>query len=108
MLPLLTLCADFCAFLMGWVADTVGEPISLLSFIENGTKGVLFSNFIPPTLKTLVFGFIIGIVACFRGMNTTGGTAGAGRSATSSVVLSSLLVILADVALVRLIQAIYG
>lgn len=108
MLPLLTLCADFCAFMMGWVADTVAEPISLLHFIENGTKGVLFRDFIPPTLKTVVFGFIIGIVACFQGMNTTGGTAGVGRSATSSVVLSSLFVILADVALVRLIQAIYG
>lgn len=108
MLPLLTLCADFCGFMMGWIADTLAEPISLLQFVENGTKGALFSDFIPPTLKTLVFGFIIGIVACFQGMNTRGGTEGVGRSATSSVVLSSLFVILADVVLVRLIQAIYG
>jgi phospholipid/cholesterol/gamma-HCH transport system permease protein len=36
-------------------------------------------------------------------MRTQGGTEGVGRSATSSVVLSSLFVILADVVLVRLI-----
>ena len=41
-------------------------------------------------------------------MRTTGGTEGVGRAATSSVVLSSLFVILADVALVRLIQLVYG
>jgi phospholipid/cholesterol/gamma-HCH transport system permease protein len=64
---------------------------------------VEFNDFIPPVLKTAVFGAIIGIVACFQGMRTKGGTEGVGRSATSSVVLSSLFVILADVVLVRLI-----
>ncbi|HEY3826431.1 MAG TPA: ABC transporter permease [Bryobacteraceae bacterium] len=103
MLPLLTLCADFCAVMMGWIAETIVDPISLRHFLENGTKGVLFSDFIPPTLKTLVYGFIIGITSCFQGMRTMGGTAGVGRSTTSSVVLSSLFVILADVVLVRLI-----
>ena len=46
---------------------------------------------------------IIGTVSCFQGMRTSGGTEGVGRSATSSVVLSSLFIILADVVLVRLI-----
>ena len=41
-------------------------------------------------------------------MRTKGGTEGVGRSATSSVVLSSLFVILADVLLVKLILVIYG
>jgi phospholipid/cholesterol/gamma-HCH transport system permease protein len=108
MLPLLTLCADFCAVMMGWFADTIAEPISLRHFFDMGLQGVLFSDFLPPTLKTLVFGLIIGTVSCFQGMRTTGGTEGVGRSATSSVVLSSLFVILADVVLVKLIQAIWG
>jgi phospholipid/cholesterol/gamma-HCH transport system permease protein len=108
MLPLLTLCADFCAVMMGWIAETVAEPLSLRHFLESGLKGVRFSDFIPPTAKTLVFGFIIGIVACFQGMRATGGTEGVGRSTTSSVVLCSLFVIVADVVLVRLIQTVYG
>ena len=54
-------------------------------------------------MKTSIFGCIIGVIACFQGMRTKGGTEGVGRSATSSVVLSSLFVILADVILVRLI-----
>src|SRR5256885_1439104 len=108
MLPLLTIAADFCGIFMGWVANTMAQPVSLRLFVERGFKDVTFSDFIPPTLKTAVFGFIIGIVACFQGMRTRGGTEGVGRSATSSVVLSSLFVILADVVLVRLILVVYG
>jgi phospholipid/cholesterol/gamma-HCH transport system permease protein len=103
MLPLLTLTADFCGIFMGWVANTLTQPISPRLFLENGFKVVAFSDLIPSTLKTAVYGLIIGLVACFQGMRTTGGTEGVGRSATSSVVLSSLFVILADVVLVRLI-----
>jgi phospholipid/cholesterol/gamma-HCH transport system permease protein len=102
-LPLLTIADDACAILMGWVANTLTEPISLQYFINTGLNGVTFSDFLPPTLKTMVFGLIMGTVSSFQGMRTRGGTEGVGRSATSSVVLSSLFIILADVILVRLI-----
>jgi len=102
MLPLLTIAADFCAVLFGWLANTTTDPISLQSFLDNGFKNVLFGDFIPPVLKTAIFGSIIGVIACFQGMRTHGGTEGVGRSATSSVVLASLWLILADVLLVRL------
>jgi phospholipid/cholesterol/gamma-HCH transport system permease protein len=103
MLPLLTLAADFCGIVMGWVAVSATDPVSFQYFVQNGFKQVTFHDFLPPTLKTAVFGLIIGLVACFQGMRTTGGTEGVGRSATSSVVLSSLFVILADVVMVRII-----
>ena len=103
MLPLLTLAADFCGLLMGWVAQAVVEPISFHQFINAGFNGADFNDFLPPTFKTMVFGLIIGLIACFQGMRTQGGAAGVGRAATSSVVLSSLFVILADVVLVKLI-----
>ena len=103
MLPLLTLAADFCGLLMGWVALALVEPISFHQFITSGFKGSGFSDFLPPTFKTAAFGLIIGLVSCFQGMRTRGGAAGVGRAATSSVVLSSLFVILADVVLVKFI-----
>ncbi|MGB7140209.1 MAG: ABC transporter permease [Candidatus Acidiferrum sp.] len=103
MLPLLTLAADFCGVIFGWVADTLADPISMQKFIHQGFGGMSFSDFLAPTLRTAVFGLIIGMIGCFQGMRTKGGTAGVGLSATSSVVLSSLFVILADVVLVKLI-----
>jgi phospholipid/cholesterol/gamma-HCH transport system permease protein len=103
MLPLLTLAADLCGLIMGWVAQALVEPLSFHQFINSGFKGADFGDFLPPTFKTAVFGLIIGLIACFQGMRTQGGAAGVGRAATSSVVLSSLFVILADVVLVKFI-----
>jgi len=103
MMPLLTLAGDACGLLMGWVAQALVEPLSLHQFINSGFSGASFNDFLPPTFKTAFFGLIIGLIACFQGMRTQGGAAGVGRAATSSVVLSSLFVILADVVLVKLI-----
>ena len=108
MLPLLTLAADFSGIFMGWVAYRLSQPISLHLFMNAGLKTVEFNDFIPPTLKTAVFGMIIGVIACFQGMRTTGGTEGVGKAATSSVVISSLFIILADVLLVRLILVFFA
>ncbi|HEV8132070.1 MAG TPA: ABC transporter permease [Acidobacteriota bacterium] len=103
MLPLLTLAADFFGILMGWVTETTIAPISLQKFINKGFHNVGFNDFLPSTFKTAMFGLIIGLIACFQGMRVRGGTQGVGRAATSSVVLASLFVILADVVLVKLI-----
>ena len=103
MLPLLTLGADFCGLVMGWVTQTLVEPVSFYRFIHDGFRGATFNDLLPPTFKTAVFGLIIGLIACFQGMRTQGGAEGVGRAATSSVVLSSLFVILADVVLVKVI-----
>ena len=108
MLPLLTLAADFSGVLFGWIAETLVEPVSFSRFIDQGFVGATFNDFLAPTLRTAVFGLIIGMIGCFQGMRTEGGTAGVGRSATSSVVLSSLFVILADVILVKFILVFFS
>src|SRR6202167_4798270 len=103
MLPLLTLATDFCGVATGWIATTLAEPMSFQKFLHAGFAGASFSDFLAPTFRTMVFGLIIGVIACFQGMRSQGGTEGVGRSATSSVVLSSLFVMLADVILTKLI-----
>src|SRR5216684_4228024 len=58
MLPVLTLAANFCGVLMGWVANTLAEPISLHLFLKHAFKQVTFNDFLPPTFKTAIFGMI--------------------------------------------------
>lgn len=43
-------------------------------------------------IKTLVVGFIVGVVCCFKGMNVSGGSRGVGRAVNQAVVLSFVLV----------------
>ena len=107
MLPLLTIVADGAGIFVGWAANTLTEHVSFTRFMVDGFKGITFQDLLPATFRTAIFGFIIGLIGCFQGMRTTGGTEGVARSATSAVVLSSLFVIIADVGLVRLIQVLF-
>src|ERR1035438_7100667 len=54
MLPLLTLAADLCGLVMGWVAQALVEPLSFHQFINSGFKGADFNDLLPPTFKTAV------------------------------------------------------
>jgi phospholipid/cholesterol/gamma-HCH transport system permease protein len=66
-----------------------------------------FSDLIPATLKTIVFGYLIAVVGCYLGFTTMRGTEGVGEASTRSVVTSSILIILSDVILVKMIFFFY-
>ncbi len=102
-LPLLTTFMNFCGVASGFLSEHFMSHISLQLYLTRAFSGVQWSNFIPPTLKTAVFGFIIGTASCFFGYTTNEGAEGVRRAATNSVVTSSLLVIVADVMLVKII-----
>jgi phospholipid/cholesterol/gamma-HCH transport system permease protein len=69
--------------------------------LSRAFHGVTWATFVPPTLKTVVFGVIIGLVSSYLGYTTNEGADGVGRAATNSVVISSLAIILTDVVLVK-------
>jgi phospholipid/cholesterol/gamma-HCH transport system permease protein len=102
-MPLLTVIMDFCGIFGGYVAEASISGMSWQLYFNHAFSLVEFRDFIPATLKTAVFGMIIGTTACYLGFTTTHGTEGVGRSSTRSVVLSSITIIMANVVLVRLI-----
>jgi phospholipid/cholesterol/gamma-HCH transport system permease protein len=98
---------DFSGLLGGFLSEYAASRISLQLYIVRAFAEMNWSNFVPPTLKTAVFGFIIGTVSTFFGYTTNKGAKGVGEAATNSVVVSSLLIILADVVLIKLIFFIF-
>jgi phospholipid/cholesterol/gamma-HCH transport system permease protein len=94
---------DFSGLLGGFLSEYTSSRITFHLYITRAFTDLEWSNFIPPTLKTAVFGFIIGTVSSFFGYTTNEGAKGVGRAATNSVVVSSLLIILADVILIKCI-----
>jgi phospholipid/cholesterol/gamma-HCH transport system permease protein len=102
-LPLLTLFMDFSGLLGGFFSEYATSRLSPQLYLSRAFSGLEWTNFWPPTLKTCVFGFIIGTISTFFGYTTNEGAQGVGRAATNSVVISSLLIILLDVLLIKLI-----
>lgn len=102
-MPLLTTIMDFCGISGGFVAEASISGMSPQLYFHRAFSAIEFSDFIPATLKTAVFGLIIGTVASYLGFNTTLGTEGVGRASTRSVVLASICIILINVVLVKFI-----
>jgi phospholipid/cholesterol/gamma-HCH transport system permease protein len=106
-LPLLTTLMNFMGMLGGFVAEAAVTGMPIRTYFTLAFNPIQFSDLIPATLKTTVFGFIIATVACYLGVNTTRGTEGVGQASTRSVVTASILLILANVLLVRIIFFFY-
>jgi phospholipid/cholesterol/gamma-HCH transport system permease protein len=102
-MPLLTTITNFCGIVGGYLAETSISGMSWGLYFSRAFSLIEFSDLVPATVKTCVFGLIIGTIACYLGFTTSHGTEGVGRTATRSVVLSSLLIIFSNVVLVRLI-----
>ena len=106
-LPILTSLMNFTGMVGGYVAETAITGMPFRTYFRLAFTSIEFSDLIPATLKTMVFGFIIATVASYLGVNATRGTEGVGQASTRSVVLSSILLILANVLLVRIIFFFY-
>jgi phospholipid/cholesterol/gamma-HCH transport system permease protein len=102
-LPLLTSIADFFGIFGGYLAESTISGMSAQLYFRRAFSLIQFQDFIPATMKTAIFGLIIGTIGCYLGFTTTQGTEGVGRTATRSVVLSSITIIVTNVVLVRLI-----
>ncbi len=102
-LPILTTLMNFAGMLGGFLAETAANGMSLHLYFTRAFSLIDFADYVPATLKTMVFGFIIATVSSYLGFTTESGTEGVGRASTRSVVLSSMVIIVANVILVRLI-----
>ena len=106
-LPLLTLFMDFAGLLGGLLSEELTSHIAPALYFNRAFDHLHWSNFVAPTLKTAVFGFIIGSVSSHFGYETDKGAQGVGEAATNSVVVSSLLIIVADVLLIKCIYFLF-
>lgn len=101
-LPVLTIYVIIIAILGGYLAIIITESMSFQYYQSAVVKAVEFGDFIPGVAKTFVFGYLVGIVGSYKGYTAEGGTEGVGRASTTSVVLSSLLILIFDMVLVKI------
>jgi phospholipid/cholesterol/gamma-HCH transport system permease protein len=102
-LPLLTTVMNFTGIIGGYTAETVISGMSFNLYFNRALSAIDFDDYIPATAKTILFGFMIATVSSYLGYFTKGGTAGVGQASTRSVVFSSIIVILANVIVVKAI-----
>ncbi len=103
MLPMLIIITDVVGIGAGmFTAAMNGIPTS--TFLASVYKYAHARDLTNGVIKSVVFGFLIGIVACQTGLTTKGGATGVGRSTTRSVVLCVMMITIADVFLTTLLR----
>lgn len=96
MLPLLAIFADVISVIGGmWIAATYAH-IGTVDFITSARQAIGFDDVVKGLSKSLVFGVIIALIGSYQGLRTRGGAAGVGQSTTGAVVISIILIFIAN------------
>ncbi len=104
--PALVIYADFVGMIGGALISHLHPKIfvSYSTYYDSLRTALTFKEIGIGLVKAFVFGGIISQVACYVGFKTSGGARGIGQSTTRSVVLSFMLILVADYFLTRLLM----
>lgn len=100
-IPILALYCSFVALLGAYVNVNGHEATSFVSFFKHGFETITFLDIYTSIVKSVFFGFTIGVVGCYKGFNASNGTQGVGKAANEAVVLSMFLVFIEEVIIVQ-------
>ncbi|MBF0522682.1 MAG: ABC transporter permease, partial [Candidatus Omnitrophica bacterium] len=96
MLPFLTILADLVGMMGGFVICVYKLGISPALYFTMITQALSAKDIVTGLIKTISFGSIIALVGCREGLNVKAGAEGVGKATTMSVVISFILIIVAD------------
>jgi phospholipid/cholesterol/gamma-HCH transport system permease protein len=108
MLPLLVIFTDAISLLGALVGVNIDGHISVSLFVTQVFESLEFGDLVPALVKTVFFGFAIGLISCYNGYSCRGGTIGVGKAANAAVVWSSLSIFVIDVIAVQLTNLLQG
>jgi phospholipid/cholesterol/gamma-HCH transport system permease protein len=103
MVPILTIIADVIAVIAGWYAVKAVLPITNEDFAYGARYYYRSFDGYYSVIKAFFFGGAIGLISCYMGFNTKQGAEGVGRSTTAAVVASSVLILLLNAVLARVL-----
>ncbi len=95
-MPLLTILSDLIGILGGLVIAMVYLQLSAAAFLNELLTVLVLKDVLTGIFKSIIFAWIIIIVACYHGLKVTGGAEEVGKATTASVVASIFWVIVAD------------
>jgi phospholipid/cholesterol/gamma-HCH transport system permease protein len=104
-LPALVVFTDCIGIIGGGIVSNFHPKIfvSYSIYYDSLTDALKLREIGNGLIKSVVFGGIIALVSCYVGFKTSGGARGIGQATTRSVVLSFMLILVADYILTRIL-----
>ncbi len=104
MLPLLIIYADFISLMGSYIGISLQQDLSFSLYLTQAFDFVSFNDIVPSLIKTVFFGFAIGIVSCYTGYTTNKGAEGVGVATNMAVIYASVSVFILDLLAVQIEQ----
>jgi phospholipid/cholesterol/gamma-HCH transport system permease protein len=95
-MPLLTLVGDIIGVAGGWLVAVATLRFNGDVYIRNTWNFLQSWDVVSGLIKAAVFGFIVALMGCYHGFNSSGGARGVGRSTTNAVVSAAILIFASD------------
>lgn len=108
MLPVLVCLADIIGIFGGYMVAVFSLGANPVTYMERTFDYMELKDVYSGLVKAAVFGFIISVVGCYFGFFTEGGAEGVGKATTRSVVVSFLMIFLANYIITALFFAAKG
>jgi phospholipid/cholesterol/gamma-HCH transport system permease protein len=105
MLPMLTIYTSLVGLLGAYLNVSQHEDTSFMAFIDAAFKSLGFLDVYASLIKSVAYGFTIGLVGCYQGYHSAKGTEGVGKAASASVVVSMFLVFIEEVLILQVVNA---
>jgi phospholipid/cholesterol/gamma-HCH transport system permease protein len=102
MTPTLAMLADVIGLIGGWFTSVTQLGVDGHYFYTSLIRNVAIGDLASGIGKSVFFGYLVGIIACHRGLNARGGADGVGRATTSAVVTASICILVSDFFLTKL------
>jgi phospholipid/cholesterol/gamma-HCH transport system permease protein len=102
-LPLLTVVADFVGLVGGFVVASFELGLNPIQYWTRAINALAFGDLVQGLSKPVAFAFILSTIGCYFGLNVRGGTQGVGRATTTAVVFSSVLILVVNFFLTRVL-----
>lgn len=100
-LPLLTVLADLVGLIGGFIVSFLELRLNPVQYWTRAVDALAFGDIMQGMTKPLVFALIISTVGCYQGLSVRGGTQGVGRATTEAVVVASVLVLVTNFFITR-------
>ncbi|MDX5481555.1 MAG: ABC transporter permease, partial [Hymenobacteraceae bacterium] len=104
----LTMYTTFVALMGGYVNVRQNELTSITTFFTKVFDAITFLDIFSSMARSVIFGFTIGVVGCYKGYHSSKGTEGVGKAANSSVVTAMFLVFIEELLILQIVNAIRG
>ncbi|NLW29820.1 MAG: ABC transporter permease [Fibrobacter sp.] len=108
MLPALTIIADMTSLLGGYYITSIVNNQSSTVYWDSIRIAMQSQYIAAGSIKPFVFGFIISSLSCYTGFTTHGGAAGLKASTTRAFVLSTILIIISDFVVTKVVLFLFG